>query len=216
MKVAALIDGFNLYYSMNKNRFSKYKWLDFKALFREYVNSRDELEIHYFTTVNYEDTIDYKKDPKRMDEKKIRHMTLIEAERTRGVIVHYGRFEKEKFQCECGKWNYFRREKQTDVALGSHLIHLSFSLGFRKFIILSADTDLISAITLVRENIEDVRVDLLLPPGVYESRMSELCDNTFTMSEEKMQKCVFPRIVKNELTGEEIKCPDDWHSFYVK
>ncbi|MBK6877298.1 MAG: hypothetical protein IPG99_12820 [Ignavibacteria bacterium] len=42
-----------------------------------HVNSRDILEIHYFTTVNYEDLIAFKANEERYRGKQKRHLTLI-------------------------------------------------------------------------------------------------------------------------------------------
>lgn len=213
MKAAALIDGFNLYFSMNDNRYSKYKWLDFSKLFRNYVNSRDKIEIHYFTTVNYKDIHSYKTDRIRIDGKYKRHMILIEAEETKGVIVHYGNFMDTDYICEnCKHHNIRRKEKQTDVNIGAFLSYLAFSRNLEKFIILSADTDMIPAISLVKEISPEKHISLLLPPGYAFSEISKFCDKTYQMEEEILKSSMFPRTVLNE-KGEEITCPEEWANF---
>lgn len=212
MKVAVLIDGFNLYHHMDNYKYSKYKWLNFAKFFRNYVNSRDKLEIHYFTTINYEDIRAYKINPEKQKEKLQRHLDLIKAEESYGVIVHYGNFKDTDFTCrECGHKNIIRKEKQTDVSIGAYLSYLAFSRNYEKFLILSADTDLIGAIKLVKENDVNIRIDLLLPPGVKDSDVSNYCDRTFIIKEEELKNSLFPLVFENK-KNETIVCPEDWRT----
>jgi len=211
MNVAVLIDGFNLYHSMENNMYRKYKWLNFSKLFRNYANSRDKLEIHYFTTINYEDILDFKINKEKSEGKLKRHLALIKAQESYGVIVHYGYFKDTAFICEkCGHKTIIRKEKQTDVSMGSYLAYLAFSRNIDKFIILSADTDLLSAIKLVKENTTDKRIDLLLPPGVIRSDISDHCENTFILREDVLRNSLFPPIFENK-NNEKIVCPKEWN-----
>lgn len=211
MKVAALIDGFNLYHSMDNQRYRKYKWLNFSKLFRKYVNSKDKLEIHYFTTINYEDVIDFKINKERSEGKLKRHLELIRAEESKGVFVHYGYFKDTNFECEkCGHRTRIRKEKQTDVGIGAYLAYLAFSRNIDKFIILSADTDLISAIKLVKQNAEEKIINLLLPPDVFHSEISKECNQTFSIKEEDLKDSLFPVFFENK-EKEMIVCPKEWN-----
>lgn len=211
MKVAVLIDGFNLYYHMDNYKFRRYKWLNFSKLFRNYVNSRDNLSIHYFTTINYEDILAYKNKKEKFDEKLKRHLALIKAEESFGVIVHYGYFKDIEFTCrKCGHINFIRREKQTDVGIGSYLTYLAFSLNIEKFIILSGDTDLISAIKIVKENTKQIRIDLVLPPGDTRSEISDYCNNTHILKEDVLRDSLFPISFENK-QKELIVCPKEWN-----
>ncbi len=211
MRVAVLIDGFNLYHHMDNRRYAKYKWLNFSRFFRHYVNSRDITEIHYFTTVNYEDHFAFRKNEEKYKGKLKRHLTLIKAEEAYGVFVHYGAFRNREFQCpHCKKTFLLQKEKQTDVGLGAYLAYLAFSRGIEKFIILSADTDLISAINLVKENSETKQIQIMLPPGVEESELSKHCDHNHIITESILRDSLFPRIVENKKTGEIIVCPKEW------
>lgn len=208
MKTAALIDGFNLYHNMNNDKYSKYKWLNFYKLFRYVLGTDESLEIHYFTTVNYEDLLNYNE--KEKDAKKQRHLTLIKAEEQHGIISHYGTFRNKEIKCpKCGKKFQRDVEKQTDVGLGAYLTYLAFSLNVKKFIILSADTDLSPAIKLIKSNIRKVKNNLLLPPGVTKTKLSENCNKTIPLTEELLSKCLFPPVFK-AVDGKTIKCPPEW------
>lgn len=213
MLVAALVDGFNLYYNMNKKKYSKYKWLNFDRMFRKYLNKDDIPEIHYFTTINYNDIVAYRYNKKKYSGKRERHMTLIKAEESKGVFVHYGYFRDTEFICrKCNHTNIIRKEKQTDVSMGAYLAYLAFSRNFDKFIILTADTDLISAVKLVKENAREKKIDLLLPPGVKKSEISKYCDKTFTLDEEVLKDSLFPLIIETK-NNEKIVCPEEWRMF---
>lgn len=210
MLVAALIDGFNLFHNMNKKKFKQYKWLNFSKMLRNYVNKDDDLEIHYFTTINYQDIVAYKYEKEKYKGKLERHLALIKAEESRGVYVHYGYFRNTEFICkECGHKNIIRKEKQTDVGIGAYLSYLAFSRDIHRFIILSADTDLIPAIELVKKYGEQIRVELLLPPGQIKSKISDYCDNTYQLKEDVLKNSLFPLIFENK-NKETIVCPKEW------
>ena len=210
MLVAVLIDGFNLYHHMDNDRYRKYKWLNFNKLFRNYINKSDQPEIHYFTTIYYEDTIEYRRNPKKIEGKLRRHLNLIQAEKSYGVFVHYGEFKIREFVCEkCRHKNLIWQEKQTDVNLGSYLIYLAFSRDLDNFIILSADSDLIAAIKLVKENSDSKKIRLLLPPGISKSAISKYCDHTHEFTDSILSDSLFPLIFTNK-KGETISYPLEW------
>ncbi len=210
MKVAALIDGFNLYHHMDNSKFRRYKWLNFSRMFAKFKNLNDILEIHYFTTINYEEMADYELNKETYSRKLKRHLILIEAEKSYGVIPHYGHFKKKYELCKkCKKTYAVSREKQTDVAIASFMVYLAFEKKFERFILLTRDTDLISAIRLVKEKLPKIRFTLLLPPGVRSSGISEYCDETKKLTEEILSDSLFP-ISFTDKVGKKHICPDEW------
>jgi len=212
MKVIAFIDGFNLYYSLeNIDDFRKYKWLDFTKMFSHYlINKEDTVEIHYFTTINYNEISAYKSNKSKYKEKYRRHMDLINAQRSKDVKIHYGAFKDKDFLCEsCGYLNTIRQEKQSDVNLASFLIYFALNTEFERFIVLSADTDLIPAFNLIKKHAENKRLDLLLPPGNKKSKLSEYCYKTYLLKTDVLNNSQFPNPVMIK-DGSYIYCPKEW------
>lgn len=98
MKVSFLIDGFNLYHSIEdveKYKGIKAKWLDIKMLLHTYMGAIDaEAKFHsifYFTTLR----LHVQKDkPNSVD----RHKRYITALESKGITTIYGGFKPIKYE----------------------------------------------------------------------------------------------------------------------
>ncbi len=138
MKTTAFIDGLNLYHSLPK----RYKWLDLKRLCQFFLKKSDTLtDIYYFTALA------------KWNEGKVkRHKRYIKALETVGVKVIYGNFKTVTRKCRnCLKEYKTFEEKETDVNVGLHLLNSAYQNQFDKFLLLTADSDLIPAIKMVLE-----------------------------------------------------------------
>lgn len=86
IRVAAFIDGFNVYYLLNKPNLRKYKWLNYSSLAARFLPRGGELvSVQYFTA------------KATWDERKARrHDLYMRALRHFGVECVVGRFKKLK------------------------------------------------------------------------------------------------------------------------
>jgi uncharacterized LabA/DUF88 family protein len=148
INVVFLIDGFNLYHSIEDIEKSEgfcYKWLDldklchsFMYLFgREYTLQK----IYYFTAIAYH-TLDI--------EKIERHENYIKCLESKGIEVIRGRFkEKQQFCPLCQRHYTGHVEKQTDIAISSKLLELLYADDnnhCESFVLMTGDSDLVPAI----------------------------------------------------------------------
>jgi uncharacterized LabA/DUF88 family protein len=146
--VVFLIDGFNLYHSIEdieKAEKHCYKWLDLNSLCKSfmYLFGRDYFlqKIYYFTAIAYH-TLD--------SEKIQRHENYIKCLESKGIEIIRGRFkEKEQFCPLCQKHYIGHVEKQTDIAMSSkllELLHSNDTSHCETFLLVTGDSDLVPAI----------------------------------------------------------------------
>lgn len=193
------IDGFNVYYSLNSERFRKYKWLNYRKLAETFLRSGDTITgILYFTTF-----VTWK--PGAV----ARHKQYIKVLRAEGVDVVRGRFMTKDVRCHvCDKWYKTREEKQTDVNIALNLVCDAMNDRYDRAVIVSADTDLIPVIEAVHRNAPDKEVGVMFPIRRYNNSLERAADFAATMGEGLLSGCQFPDEVK--VGGTIIKRPDSW------
>lgn len=169
------VDGFNLYHRKLRAN-PKLKWLDLRKLVEKFVLPNDNVEIaKYFTALV---------DPQSSNSpKQLRQRAYWEALKTRNVEIIEGRFEERQRQCKsvlCAKPDIYRdmTEKMTDVNLGIHIVRDYLRLSPDIICVLSADTDVLPALRMVRQEAtadhRKLPIVVLLPssdPNQYYSRV---------------------------------------------
>jgi uncharacterized LabA/DUF88 family protein len=212
-KVMVFVDGFNLYHALekfdrgvdeaDKLRFKKYKWLCVTSLVKIFLRPDEELvKIRYFTTW-----------PTWNEAKRLRHLTYVNALRQTGVEVILGEFKSKTVECraQCYKEFPLFEEKQTDVNIAIKMIG-SASI-YDKLILITADSDQVPALKLIKQVHPTKRLAVLPPIGRGSKELSAACDETFTMTEQHLSLCQLPNplpIFKNgQKTGDLVK-PIGW------
>ena len=156
MKTYIYIDGFNFYYLALRN--TKFKWLDFKALFDGLLPKNNIIKIKYFTA-NVSATYD-KQQP-------IRQEAYFRALRktTPEIEIIKGYFQTHKVKMPLASDPTKRievlktEEKCTDVNLAVHLINDGWKKEYECAVIVSNDGDMAEAMRIVNE-------ELMLPIGL--------------------------------------------------
>lgn len=171
-RVAAFVDGFNLYHSLEDLGSPKTKWLDLQGLVRSTLKPDEELvSVSYFTAYATWD-----------DEKAARHKKYIRALELTGVRVVLGKFKRKNRTCrECGARTVEREEKRTDVNIAIHFLRAAFLDEFDLAIVVSGDTDLIPAIDAVKQLFPTKRVGILFPMNRHTSEMEQSADFSETL-----------------------------------
>jgi uncharacterized LabA/DUF88 family protein len=95
-----------------------------------------------------------------------RHRKYVRALRATGVTPIMAEFRERLRECKkCGaKWSH-HEEKQTDVAIGARLYAEAARDNYDRALVVSADSDLVPAILLVREDFPMKSIGIVAPTG---------------------------------------------------
>jgi len=192
-KVMAFVDGYNFYHSILEmirsgpmaNR-EDLKWVDLWMLMNAFIMPSKEslVGVHYFSAY-----ATWK--PEAM----VRHRQYVRALQHVGVTVKMGSFKERQKKCRyCGSVWPERSEKGSDVNLAIELVNQAHHGNFDKALILTADTDLIPAIQMVRELHPTVAVHAVLPRQRYIAAhaMRGVCNGAIKLNETHLERSLLP------------------------
>lgn len=137
------IDGFNFYYGAVKG--TPHRWLDLQAFCTRLLKDDTVVAVKYFTSVV-------------RGTKGDRQAQFLGALTTRPLVqVIYGKFKDRDVTCSHRTCTFpgnrvFKQpeEKRTDVAIAVNLVDDAYQGRCEKQILISGDSDLVPAVTLVR------------------------------------------------------------------
>jgi uncharacterized LabA/DUF88 family protein len=157
VRTIVYIDGFNLYHALDELGEAHLKWVDLWSLSEKLLRGDQQLAaVKYFTAYATWRPASYR-----------RHQRYVAALEARGVTPVVGRFKAKRVRCHarCGRTYVTHEEKETDVNIGVHLMADALKNRFDRALVMSADTDLNSAVILTRLEAPGKRIDLVAPPG---------------------------------------------------
>lgn len=149
------IDGYNLYHAINDLNDDSLKWLDLRALSESLLRQDERLkQVKYFSAYATHIPDAYK-----------RHRLYVSALQEERVNVIMGQFKKKYPKCKiCGAKYKSYEEKETDVNIAIHLVTDTFLNSYDRAIVISADTDMRSAIEMARGINGTKQIDSVSPP----------------------------------------------------
>jgi uncharacterized LabA/DUF88 family protein len=202
-RVAAYIDGFNLYHGIDALGRPDLKWLNLRKVCESYMQKQDTLvSVMYFTALM-----------KWNPEKAKRHLAYISALQATGVEVVLSKFQKNKKYCNAfDRYCDFYEEKQTDVAFAVNVMSDAHGGIADRMLLLTADSDQIPLVQQVREKCPTISVEIIAPPGrIKQARelcaVASRCDE---LSAGRLGTCLFPRNVINDTGHVVARCPADY------
>jgi uncharacterized LabA/DUF88 family protein len=202
-RVSFFIDGFNVFHSLDcQKSYHKYKWLDYSALAKCFITSKDTIaDIYYFTAyAEWEPA------------KKVRHQLLIRALTMQGVKIVFGKFKLRDKKCRhCHKTYQTFEEKQTDVNISIKLFQCAYDDTFDTGILVTGDSDIVPAIKAVKESFPAKRIGLVIPIGRSAEEMKNACDFHMKMKEKHLTDSQFPdSIVIDATKNITLNRPPNW------
>jgi uncharacterized LabA/DUF88 family protein len=186
-RVAAYIDGFNLYHGLHEDG-RRHLWLDLERLVRSLLKPEQHLVIvRYFTA-----RVRNKPDSERRQNAYLKALTAHS-----GILdIRYGRFQEKSMRCRrCGGSWVTYEEKESDVALAVSLVADGVRGLFDSALIVSADSDMVPAIRELRAARRAVRVVGALPPNRNSSDLRAHCDASFRIGTAKIRQAQLPETV---------------------
>jgi uncharacterized LabA/DUF88 family protein len=182
MKTTFLIDGFNFYYSIKQlNR--QLRWFDYKSFCIQFLHPFDSLDsIYYFTSIAH-----------WLPDVANRHKIFIEALKTKDINVVLGKFKDKQRCCNiCENCYNDHEEKQTDVNIALYAYRLASKSDVDKIIIISADSDLVPSIKLIKEDFPKKRVGIIFPLKRGVNEMRQFSDFHIKTKMEHLINCQLP------------------------
>lgn len=151
------IDGFNFYYGAIKN--TPHKWLNLQRLAEALTRPTHELvSVRYFTSM-------------MSGPSGTRQAEFVGALSTLPKVkTVLGKFKPRSVTCNHRGCSYsgsrvfeYPEEKRTDVAIATTLIEDAFDDACDKFVLITGDSDLVPAVSLVRRRFPEKRVTVYTP-----------------------------------------------------
>lgn len=202
------IDGFNLYYGVLKG--TRLKWLNVERLF-EMIRKDDEIQaVKYFTALV------------EGRQQSLRQLTYLRAlSACSRVQIVQGRFKYKNVRClvkECqfeGR-RFFRaqEEKRTDVNIAIHLLNDACEDQADRFVLVSGDSDLVPAISLVKRKFPEKLVCVYSPAREdsvrgYATEMRAAADRARNLPINLLKHSQFPHAI-DDGSDEPITKPAGW------
>ncbi|HEY0025632.1 MAG TPA: NYN domain-containing protein [Longimicrobium sp.] len=231
MRVAFVVDGFNLYHSIRDAEklvaARPQRWLDLNALCSSYLQvfgRTATLEgIYYFSAIA-------KHLAASKPDIELRHQAYIDALKSTGVHVTLANFKaREKFiplkycRFRIGRWkrrlrvpiprcslSYIKaEEKETDVAIASKMFELLHRQTADAVVLISGDTDLLPAIRTGRALFPGAEIALMFPYNRHNAELKRAVARSFKISKEQYAKYQLPDPVVLP-SGHAIRKPPTW------
>ncbi len=214
MKTIFYIDGFNFYFSAVKG--THLRWINFDALFRRIFPKNEISAIKYFTA---------KVDALPSDpDQPLRQQVYWRALKTLpNFEIHCGHFRTRRKRAKVVSPPpntievYKTEEKGSDVNLAAHLLMDAFHKRFECAIVVSGDSDLVTPIRMVRDDLK-LPVGVLNPqrlsgPRKRKERKSAGLRQAATFYKKgltwsQLEKSRFPEHIQN--AHGDIHCPEAW------
>jgi len=209
MRVAFLIDGFNLYHSIKdaeKNNSLKLRWLDIHGLCKSYLPNIDKTatleSIHYFSAhaihrvANDVNVIN-------------RHNIYIQSLTSKNINVHLGQFKQKLVYCnKCQTSSFKFEEKETDVALAVKIFELFFLNLADHIVLITGDTDIMPAIVTSKKLFQKP-ISIIFPYKRFNAAFNNIAAKKIKIKADTYARHQLPlKITLND--GREIHKPVEW------
>ena len=200
-RVAAYIDGFNLYFGLRAKGWQRFYWLNIQQLVRHLLRPGQRLAVtKYFTAI-----VKYPPDKQR------RQSIFLEALGTLPDFhIYYGHYIADKITCrKCGHAYTTHHEKMTDVNIAAELLIDAFQNNFDIALLISADGDLVGPVKQIKQLFPKKRVIVVFPPKRYSNALKSIADVCLHLDRTTLAKSVFPnQVVKAD--GFILRRPSRW------
>ena len=191
-KTSFYIDGFNLYHAIDELGNEKLKWLNLNELAKTIIRRDEEIDsVNYFTSQMV-----------WMKKKVQRHKEYLNALESVKVTCIISRFQTSRKYCKTNQtYCKFHEEKQTDVAFATKVITDAINKSIDRVVLITADSDQIPTIEVLRSLKPDLEVSIYTPPDRLNSarELNKHAHNFDEIKSGRLEKCLFPRNIKDKL-----------------
>jgi uncharacterized LabA/DUF88 family protein len=202
VRVAAYVDGFNLYYGLKAKYGRKYLWLDLQALAASLLRSGQTLhQVTYFTA--------RVRDDPNGEQRQSDYLEAL-ADHSPLVSVIDGRFQEKDRRCrQCGTaWTVYE-EKETDVNIAVALVEDAVRDRYDTALLISADSDLCPAIRSMKRLCPEKRIVAAFPPRRQSGDLKRAVDGFLSIGDDKIRQSQLPPTIVTA-TAITLRRPKHW------
>lgn len=203
IRVIVYVDGFNFYYGLKSAKWKRYYWLDVVSFFSKFIRQHQQIvQVNYFSAIPHDRG------------KEDRQDLFFSANKLNPLFkLHLGKFLKKKIVCKnCQNKHISFEEKESDVRLATRMISDVVTDKCDISILVSADSDLIPPIELIRELKPKHKIFVYFPPKRQSFDLGSKADS-YVMLERHEQKFIdslLPGEIVHPASGYLIKKPENW------
>ena len=207
MKTMVYVDGFNLYYGVLKN--SPYKWLDIHQMCCLLLPVDQIVGVRYFSAK----IIPRASDPNKQVRQQVYWRALRTIPNLQIIEGHYSEHTKwmRLAHPNFGQGNYAEviktEEKGSDVNLAVHLLNDAYQKRYELGVVVSNDSDLLSAIQIVHNDL-GLKIGILNPQNNPSSDLRRCSLFIKQIRTGVLKASQFPSTMKD--AGGAFNKPQDW------
>jgi uncharacterized LabA/DUF88 family protein len=201
-RVAAYVDGFNLYFGLKAKYGRKYLWLDLQALAESLLRPGQTLEKVVYCTARVRNDLDGKRRQADYLDALVSHSPL--------VTVLDGHFQEKHRRCRrCGSaWTVYE-EKQTDVNIAVAMLGDAVRDRYDTALLISGDGDLCPAVRTMKSLWPEKRVIAAFPPRRRSDDLRRAVDGYLVIGVDKIRRSQLPPAV-GAPAGITLQRPKHW------
>ena len=203
-RVVAYVDGFNLYFGLRSKGWKKYYWLDLCALATTLLRPGQTLEgVHYFTSrirANGRNVADMQRQSDYLDA-----LATLPS-----LTIHYGHYLQKSRRCHsCGATWVDYEEKMTDVNIAMQLLADAYDDRFDTALLISADSDLTTPVSVARAKFPGKNIIVALPPNRRSHQLTQAASGSFIINKTAYRRSQLPAHVQRA-DGFVLQRPAHW------
>lgn len=190
-RAACYVDGFNLYHSIDDLNKPHLKWVNLWALAESFVYTNEKLvAVNYFSAYATWRPANFS-----------RHRIYVQSLEHFGVKAFMAHFKSKQRKCRgCQRTWTDHEEKETDVHIALRVLADAVDDVFDRAIIISADSDLVSVLSLLKSRYPKKRILVATPPGRFSIGRDLLqhAHSRLEITKGRIAKCLLPSKIHGE------------------
>jgi uncharacterized LabA/DUF88 family protein len=207
-RVIVYVDGFNFYYGLKHPKWKCYYWLDIVKLFESFMRPNQELIAVKYFSARPTDT-----------GKRKRQDAFFQANKENPKFnLILGKYLKKEIRCfKCHNIIHTYEEKESDVRIATQIVADAYQKNCDVSIIVSADSDMIPAIEIVKEINHNIFV--YFPPNQHSSNLSAMSNGYATQLlryEARFKQAILPDSIQLKHGKFTLTIPKEWKDMQSK
>ncbi len=191
IRVAAFIDGFNLYHAVDDLNKPHYKWLDLRKVILSFIDPAiHSLEATYYFSAYATWLVDAHK----------RHQAFVKALEWSGVKPVMGSFKQKQRACNtCGAGWTAHEEKESDVNIAVGMVRAAYRDEYDEAFLVSGDSDIAPSLRMIKADFPLKKIKVICPPGRRHSKeLSAIAHKIVRIQEVHLQRSLFPENIYDD------------------